>query len=123
MKASSMKALILASVLGVASLSVSADPVMSCDEVNEMGEALSGLAIALEDENAEIGIDSPEDGALRDVVEGLATIAGAEGDEDLANASLAMAEAWDNADQSAYSDALAEAIAKLAIIATTECED
>lgn len=117
-----MKKLLLAVVLSLSAVAAQAAPVLSCEEVDEMGEALMALGIALEDENAEVGLNSPEDAALRDVVEGLATIAVAEEDEDLANASLAMAEAWDNADRDAYTDALAEAVAKLAIISASECE-
>lgn len=117
-----MKRLMLVGMLAFVSVTARAEAVLSCEEVDEMGEALTALGIAMDDENAEIGVGSEEEAALRDVVEGLATIAGAEGDEDLANASLAMAEAWDNADRDAYTDALAEAVAKLAVISVNECE-
>lgn len=117
-----MKSVLLAAVLSLASLAANAEPVLSCEEIDQVGEALTALGIAMDDENAEIGQDSPEDGALRDVVLGLATIAEAEGDQDLANASVGMAEAWDNMDRDAYTDALAEAVAKLAIISAAECE-
>lgn len=117
-----MKRLLLVGMLAFASATVRAEAVLSCEEVDQMGEALTTLGIAMDDENAEIGLGSSEDAALRDVVEGLATIAAAENDQDLANASLAMAEAWDNADRDAYTDALAEAVAKLAVISVNECE-
>lgn len=103
--------------------SAAADPVLSCEEIDQLGEALMGLGIALEDEDAAIGEDSPEDGALGDVVVGLADVAEAEGDEDLAAAAVGMADAWDAMDRDAYSNALASAVAKLAVISATECEE
>lgn len=116
-----MKSLMLASLLSLAAFNANAGA-LSCEEIDEVGEALTELGIAMDDENAEIGQDSPEDAALRDVVLGLADIAEAEGDEDLANASLGMAHAWDAMDRDAFTDSLAEAVAKLAIISASECE-
>lgn len=98
-----------------------AEAVLSCDEVDEMGEALTGLGIAIES-GVEIGEDSPEDQALRDVVDGLAVIAVAENDEELAEAAVGMDEAWHAMDRDAFNDALALAVAKLAVISGTECE-
>lgn len=116
-----MKSFALASLLGLAAFNVNASA-LSCDEVDQVGEALTGLGIAMDDENAEVGEDSPEDAALADVVIGLADIAEAEGDEDLANASVGMADAWHAMDRDAFTDSLAEAVAKLAIISASECE-
>ena len=102
---------------------VRADPALSCEEVDQLGEVLTGLGIAMDDENAEIGEDSPEDASLRDVVLGLATVAEAEGDEDLGAAAVNMANAWDAMDRESYTTALANAVAKLAVISVTECEE
>jgi hypothetical protein len=117
-----MKYLMLTALLGFACMNANAEAVLSCEEIDEVGESLTGLGIAMDDENAEVGQDSPEDAALRDVVIGLADIAEAEGDEDLANASVGMAEAWNAMDRDAFTDSLAEAVAKLAIISASECE-
>jgi hypothetical protein len=106
---------------GACSLSAHADPALSCEEVDQLGEVLTGLGIAIDDEGALIGEDSPEDGALRDVVLGLAEVAEVEGDEHLAAASVNMADAWDAMDREAYTDALADAVARLAVISATEC--
>lgn len=117
-----MKKLLLSAVLALSSTGVCAEAVLSCDEVNQVGEMLTTIGIALEDENMPIDAGSAEDLGLAQIVEGLADIAAAEGDEDLANASLNMAHAWDNNDRGAFTDALADAVAKLAVIASTECE-
>ena len=114
--------LCLALALGIPVV-VQADSALSCEEIDEVGEALTGLGIAMDDEEAEIGQDSPEDAALRDVVMGLATIADAEGDEDLRIASGNMSTAWETMDRESYIDALADAVAKLAVISVTECEE
>jgi hypothetical protein len=114
--------LCLALVLGMPVV-VQADPVLSCEEIDEVGEALTGLGIAMDDEDAEIGQGSPEDAALRDVVLGLATIADAEDDADLRIASGNMSSAWEAMDRESYIDALANAVAKLAVISVTECEE
>lgn len=98
-----------------------AAPVLSCDEINEMGEGLTGLGIALES-GVEIGEDSPEDESLRDVVDGLGVIADAEDDADLRQAAEDMDQAWSDMDGEAFSNALAYAVGKLAVIATEECE-
>lgn len=112
----------MALVLG-APVIVRADSVLSCEESDEVGEALKGLGIAMDDEEAEVGENSPEDAALRDVVVGLATIAEAEGDEDLGVAAANMANAWDAMDRDSYTNALADAVAELAVISVTECEE
>lgn len=117
-----MKSLLLAAMLGFICHGANAAPALSCEEVDEVGEALMAIGIAIDDEGMEIGEGSAEDEALRDVVLGLADIAEAEGDEDLANASVGMAEAWDAMDRDAFTDALAEAVAKLAIVSGSECE-
>lgn len=117
-----MKRMVLACALVLACGGVRAEAVLSCDEVNEVGESLTALGIAIDDENAQIGAGSEEDEALRQTVLGLADIAEAEGDEDLANASEGMAQAWADNDRDGFVDALADAVARLAIIAGTECE-
>lgn len=117
-----MRNLLLGAALALASLGVRAEAVLSCDEVNQVGEALTAIGIALEDENMPIDAGSAEDIGLAQVVEGLAGIAAAEGDQDLANASLGMAKAWDNNDRGAFTNALADAVAKLAVISASECE-
>jgi len=116
-----MKSLTLAALLGLACFSVNAEPALSCDEVDEVGQALLDIGVAINDENAEIGEGTEEDTALAEIVTGLADIAEAEGDEDLANASVAMADAWQEMDRDAFTDALAEAVAKLAIVSAEDC--
>jgi hypothetical protein len=118
---SSMKKLILCIALGFAAFSANAAPAISCEEVDQLGEALTTLGVAMDDENAVIGEGSEEDQALHDTVVGLAEIAKAEGDEDLAAASVNMAAAWDAMDRDAFTDALADAVVKLAVIHGTEC--
>jgi hypothetical protein len=117
-----MKRVLLGLALSLACFTANAAPALSCDEVNEVGEALTEIGIALEDENMPIGEGSPEHTALVEITVGLAEIAEAEEDEDLANASIGMANAWEANDRDAFTDSLAEAVAKLAIIAGTECE-
>lgn len=114
-----VKKLLLALALGLVFGGAQAQ--LSCDQVNEVGEALTNLGVALE-EGVEIGEDSPEHHQLLEITGDLATIAEAEGDEDLANASIGMADAWVSNDRGAFTDALALAVAKLAVVATTECE-
>lgn len=55
-------------------------------------------------------------------IDTLAQIAAAEKDADLANASVGMAQAWNNHDRDACTDALAEAVAKLAVIYAKDCQ-
>lgn len=117
-----MKRLWLAAALCAACGVAGAAPVLSCEEVDEVGEALTALGIALEDEGLEVGVGSDVEGDLADITLGLAQIAEAEGDPDLARASIGMAEAWDDMDQAAFTDALADAVAKLAVISASECE-
>ena len=114
-----MKRLLLACVLGSMAWGVQAQPALSCDEVNEVGAALDELGAALE-AGGEVG-DS-EDLQLGDITVGLADIAEAENDEDLANASLGMAEAWAANDRDAFLEALAHAVNKLAEISSADCE-
>ena len=116
-----MRNLILGAALAVACGGAIASPALSCEEVNTVGESLTALGVALDDENMPIGEGSPEDQALGEVTTGLADIAEAESDMDLANASLGMANAWAANDRDAFTDALADAVAKLAVIASTEC--
>lgn len=111
----------LTAILMFGSSLASAAPVLSCDEVNEMGEALTGLAIALES-GMEIGEDSPEDQGLRDIVDGLGMIADAEEDAELREAADGMDEAWTDMDGEAFNESLTYAVGKLAVIATEECE-
>jgi len=117
-----MKKLLLACALSFAAFSVNAEPAVSCQEIDELGEALTGLGMALDDDNAAIGEGTEEDAALRDTVTGLGEIAVAEGDADLAAAADGMAEAWTAMDRDGYIDALADAVAKLAVIHGTECD-
>ena len=117
-----MKKFLCVALLAFLPLSVHAEAALSCADIDQLGEALTQLGIAMDDENAEIGEGSSEDAALRDVVLALAEIAKAEDDADLANASVAMAEGWDNMDRDAFTDGLAEAVAKLAVISVSECE-
>ena len=117
-----MKKFLCVVLLGLLPLSVHAEAALSCSDIDELGEALTTLGIAMDDENAEIGEGSSEDAALRDVVLALAEIAKAEDDPDLANASIAMAEGWDNMDRDKFTDGLAEAVAKLAVISVSECD-
>ncbi|MBK8287082.1 MAG: hypothetical protein IPK97_20685 [Ahniella sp.] len=116
-----MKKLLCVLLLGFMPWSAHAEAVLSCDDIEQLGESLTALGIAMDDENAEIGEGSSEDAALRDVVLALAEIAKAEDDADLANASIAMAEGWDNMDRDAFTDGLAEAVVKLAAISVNEC--
>lgn len=99
-----------------------AEPVLSCEDVDTLGEALTGLGVALDDEDMPIGEGSPEDAALRDIVDDLGEISVAEQDMDLAAAADGMDEAWHAMDRDAFTDALADAVAKLAVISATECD-
>ena len=99
-----------------------AEPVLSCDEIDEVGEGLMAIGIALEDDGLEVGVGSDVEHDLAQVTMGLAQIAEAEGDPDLAQASIGMADAWDAMDKDAFTDALADAVAKLAVISASECE-
>lgn len=110
-----MKRWILASLLAGAVGSVQAEGVLSCAEVDELGESLTAVGIALDDENAEIGEGSSEDQALAEIAVGIAEIADAAGDENLGNAGVAMAEAWAANDRDAFTDALADVVAQLAV--------
>lgn len=116
-----MRHLLLAAVLGMGCSAVQANA-LSCSDVDELGEALLTIGIALEDENLQIDAGGAEHIGLAETVEGLAQIAAAENDQDLANASLGMAHAWDANNRDAFTDALAEAVAKLAVISATECD-
>lgn len=116
-----MKKLILCIALSFAAVAANAAPAISCDEVDQLGEALTTLGVAMDDENAEIGEGSDEDKALQDTVTGLSTIAEAEGDADLAAAATKMGDAWVAMDRDAFTDALADAVVKLAVIHTSEC--
>jgi hypothetical protein len=106
---------ILAALLAGATGAVQAEGVLSCAEVDELGESLTAVGVALEDDDAEIGEGSPEDQALADISVSVAHIADAAGHEDLGNAGVAMAEAWAANDRDAFTDALAEVVAHLAV--------
>ncbi|MBV6412740.1 MAG: hypothetical protein IT479_00520 [Xanthomonadales bacterium] len=95
---------------------------LSCQDIDEMGEALTGLGIALEDENAQIGEGSPEHQALADISVGLAQIADAYEDEEFGASAVKMAEAWGNNDRDAFTDGLAEVVAQLAVVHTEHCQ-
>ena len=114
-----MKRLLLACVFGSMAWSVQAQPALSCDEVNEVGSALDELGAAI-DEGGEVGDDELMD--LGDITVGLADIAEAENDQDLADASLGMANAWAANDRDGFLEALAHAVNKLAEISTNECQ-
>jgi hypothetical protein len=92
---------------------------LTCSEVDEVGEALAAIGIAM-DSGMEVGSD--EDGQLRQVVDGLHMIAEAEGNSELDAAADAMEEAWQDMDRDDFVDAVAHAIAVMAIISVTECE-
>lgn len=116
-----VKQLLVAVMVACGSSAACAEAVLSCEQVDQMGEALTTLGVALEDEQMEIGEGSEEHTQLLEITEGLAEIAGAEGDEDLANAALGMAEAWGANDRDAFTTALATAVAKLAVIHGSDC--
>ena len=111
-----------AAILSLTCAGASGAQVLTCEEIEQMGEDLTALGIAMDDENVPIGEDSSEDQDLRDVVDGLAVIAEAEDDEDLADAAAGMDEAWHAMDRDAFTDALADAVAKLAVVSVSECE-
>lgn len=116
-----MKQLLLACLLGVAAMGANAAPALSCDEVNQVGEALTELGIALDDENAEIGEGTPQDQALAETVVAIADIAAAEDDQELADGASEMADSWDAMDRERFVEALAYVVGKFAVIASTEC--
>lgn len=95
---------------------------LTCQDVDQMGEALTALGIALDDENAQIGAGSEEHQALADISVGLAEIADAYNDEDFGNAAVNMAEAWGNNDRDAFTDALADVVAQLAVVHAEHCQ-
>ncbi len=118
-----MKRLFLAALLAGAMGGAQAEGLLSCAEVDELGESLTALGIALDDENMEIGEGSPEDQALAEISVGIAEIADAAGDADFGNAGVAMAEAWAANDRDAFTDALADVVAQLAVAsAAAGCE-
>jgi hypothetical protein len=94
---------------------------LSCAEVDEVGEGLTAVGIAMES-GIEIGEGSELDNDLRDLVDALAVIAVAEDDADLATAAVEMDDAWEAMDQGAFTDALALAVGRMAVISATECE-
>lgn len=95
---------------------------LTCQDIDQMGEALTTLGIALEDENAQIGAGSPEHQALADISVGLAQIADAYEDEEFGNSAVKMAEAWGNNDRDAFTDGLAEVVAQLAVVHAEHCQ-
>ena len=117
-----MKRLWLTAALWAACGVAGAEPVLSCGEIDEVGEGLMVIGIALEDDGLEVGVGSDVEHDLAQVTMGLAQIAEAEGDPDLAQASIGMTDAWDAMDKDAFTDALADAVAKLAVISASECE-
>lgn len=117
-----MKKLLLSLSLLIGASQGHAEAVLSCEQVDELGEALTTIGVALDDANLQMDEGSSEHLGLAQTVEGLAQIASAEEDEDLANASLGMAQAWDNNDRDAFTDSLAEAVAKLAVIHAKDCQ-
>lgn len=100
---------------------VAAAPVVGCDDINAMGEALSDLESAL-NEGAEIGVGGDVDQSLREIIDGLGTIAEAEDDGDLGSAANAMDAAWHDTDLDAFTNALGDAITRLAVIVVNECQ-
>lgn len=113
---------VVVAILSLIAAPAASAAALSCQEVDEVGEALLAVTLAL-DEGAEIGVGSEIETNLAEITLGLAEIAEAEGDEDIANASIGMADAWDNQDRDGFTDALADAVAKLAVISATECGD
>ena len=116
-----MRTLLLATLLGLTGASANAAQVLSCEEIDQMGEELAALGIAMDDENMPIGENSSEDKDLREIVDGLVVIAEAEEDDDLSDAAEGMDAAWHAMDRDAFTDALADAVAKLAVISASEC--
>lgn len=103
--------------------SVAAAEGLTCEDVDQMGEALTTLGVALDDENAQIGKGSPEHQALADISVGLAQIADAYNDEEFGTAAVAMAEAWGNDDRDAFTTALADVVAQLAVVHAEHCQN
>lgn len=110
-----MKRWLVAALLAGSVGCAQAEGLVSCAEVDELGESLTAVGIALDDENAEIGEGSAEDQALAEIAVGIAEIADAAEDQDLGNAGVAMAEAWAANDRDAFTDALADVVAQLAV--------
>lgn len=117
-----MKKVLLAVVLGLAWTGAHAEAVLSCDEVDQLGEALTTIGVALEDEQMQIDAGSADHLGLAETCTGLAAVGGAEGNEELANTAVAMCEAWDNNDRDAFTDHLADAVVQLAQIHASECQ-
>jgi hypothetical protein len=99
---------------------VLAAPVLSCEEVDQVGEALSELSIIM-NSGADIGQGSEDDQTLRFVVDALGTIAVAESDMNLAHAADGMDAAWIAMDRDSFVNATNYAIARMAQISVNEC--
>lgn len=112
---------VMSAVLGMVATPMVSAGALSCEEVDAVGEALTAVTLAL-DSGVEVGVGSEIEDNLAQLTLGLAQIAEAEGDEDLANAAIGMADAWENKDRDGFTDALADAVAKLAVISATECQ-
>lgn len=116
-----MRKLLAVLLLSLCGTAVSAEG-LTCQDVDNMGEALTALGVALDDENAQIGAGSEEHQALADISVGLAQIADAYNDEEFGAAAVAMAEAWGNNDRDAFTDALADVVAQLAVVHAAHCQ-
>lgn len=95
---------------------------ITCEDVDQLGDSLNQLGIALADENMEIGEGSPEHQQLAELSLHLATIADTYQDEELAQGSVAMAEAWANNDRDGFTEGLATVVNKLAVVYQTQCQ-
>jgi propanediol dehydratase small subunit len=115
-----MKTTVMAA-LAVAALLVCplAQAELSCEEVEEVGEALAAVGITMES-GVEIG--EVEDGALREIVDGLHMIAAAEQNSELDAAADALESAWQAEDRDGFVDGIAHAMAVMAVVSVTECE-
>jgi hypothetical protein len=100
---------------------VLAAPVLSCEEVDQVGEALSELSIIM-NSGADIGQGSEDDQTLRYVVDTLGTIAVAESDMNLAQAADGMDAAWIAMDRDSFVNSTNYAIARMAQISVNECQ-
>jgi hypothetical protein len=110
---------VLAVVLFNSSVAMAA-PVLSCEEVDQVGEALSELSIIM-NSGADIGQGSEDDQTLRYVVDTLGTIAVAESDMNLAHAADGMDAAWVAMDRDSFVSSTNYAIARMAQISVNEC--
>ncbi|MBF0275496.1 MAG: hypothetical protein HQK84_09725 [Nitrospinae bacterium] len=92
---------------------------VSCDELNELNTSLDNLAEALVD--AEIGVNSPLDKALDELLNALFAFADTEQDASLDIALTNMDNAWNDMQQDAFKESLDQVIAEIDGIMSEEC--